>query len=207
MRNLIVTKENRQPLEGGRVSFGEQYFSCRGGSYRTYEVRLSAKAAAYLEDGDELRWWDGPSELPYIACGGEIIKADGRRIQLRGSRDVGIDTGHPPRLTLKMRSRRGVTWEWDGKGGRSYQAVKAPWGTWYKFDHCPPGIWGVKSHEEFMTWATNAQVFDGKTEYISSNRRLHLVTRPKDQEGWISGSLTPQIKVIGDIATDEPLIL
>lgn len=207
MKSLVVAC-NRLPLTGGRVAFGEQDFSCRGGSYRTYEVRLSARAAQYLEDNDELRWWDGPSELPYISCGGEIVKSDGRRFQLKGSRDVGIDTGHPPQLTLKMKTRKGVTWEWDGTAERtSWSVVRAPWGTWYRFTDCPPGLWGVKSHEQFMRWAANVEVFSGETEYLSSNKRLKLTVRPEDQQGWVSGSLTPQVKKIGDVPTDEPLIL
>lgn len=208
MRSLIVTAENRQPLEGGRIAFGQQNFSCRGGSYKAYEVRLSAKAAAYLENGDTLRWWDDSSELPYIECGGEIIKPDGRRIQLRGGRDVGIDTGHPPHLTLRMKTKKAVTWKWDANAERtSWSVVRAPWGTWYKFTHCPPGMWGVKSHKEFMQWAFDAEVFDGKTQYLAPNRRLNLTVRPEDQQGWISGTLTPQVKVIGDVTTEEPEIL
>jgi len=208
MKSIVVSSENRQPLEGGRVAFGQQQVSCRSGICETYEVRLSANAAALLENGDELQWWDEASDLPTILCKGEIAKLDGRRIQLRGSRDVGIDTGHPPQLTLDMKTRKGVTWQWDSSAERtSWSVARAPWGTWYKFTHCPSGMWGVKSHEEFMSWATDAEVFDGKTQNLSKNRRLKLTVHPEDKQGWISGSLTPQVKTVGDIKTDAPLIL
>jgi hypothetical protein len=207
MKSITVTAENRQPLQGGRVAFGRQNFSCRGGSYETYEVRLSAKAAALLEGGDELRWGDwGANELPYIRCRGEIIKSDGRRVQLHGSRDVGIDTGHPPHMGLVMQTRKGVTWEYDFDG-QSWQVAKAPWGTWYRFHHCPPGIWGVKSHDEMIGFASECEVFDGQTQVLSNNKRLKLASLPVDQQGWISGTLTPQVKTIGDVKTDIPLIL
>jgi len=108
MKNVIVTADNRQPFPSGGVAFGEQDFSCRGGSRRTYEVFLAASAVAYLAEGDEVRWWDRGSDLPVISCAGEIVKPDGRRIQLVGCRDCGIDTGHPPNLRLKTKTTKGL---------------------------------------------------------------------------------------------------
>lgn len=206
MNTITVTENNRQDLGKGRVAFGRQQMGCRGGSYETYQVRLSGMAAKLVENGDQIHWWDCGSDLPTIWQGGEIVKPDGKRIHLHGSRDVGIDTGHPPRMRATRKTIKGVAWEWDSRGGISYSVTRAPWGTWYKFTYCPPGKWGVKSHEEFMNWASNVEVFNGETQVISKNRRLFLITDSEDQEGWISGSLIPQKKVIGDITIGEPLI-
>jgi len=207
MKTIILTERNCQYLGGGRVAFGQQDFSCRGGSYSTYEVRLSARAAEYLSNGDTLRWWDGPSELPWVSCGGEILKRDGRRVQLTGSRDVGIDTGHPPHLGLKMKTRKGLVWDWDSQG-ESFCVAHSPWGMWYKYSHCPPGIWGIKTHQEFLDWASDVQPFDGKTIVVSRVRRLCLVIKDApDVIGWRIGTLVPQVKLIGDVSTDEPIIL
>ena len=210
MKSIIVAADNFEIVHGGRMTLGRQEFGCRGGSYETYQVRLSASASAHVEVGDTINFWDGRSELPSIDCGGEIVKADGSRIQLDGCRDVGIDTGHPTHLGLKMQTRKGLTWEWDFDGvipRAPSHVVRAPWGTWYRFDHCPPGIWGVESHEQMLEFATNCEVFDGKTQPLSKTQRLRLTVGNEDNMGWIHGSLTPEVKCVGEVSTDKPLIL
>lgn len=112
MQEIIVSADN-QRLLGERIGYGSQEFPGRGRSYETYQIRLSAKAAILVEVGDIIRFWDcGQSDWTYQECDGEIIKADGRRIQLQGSRDLGIDTGHPPHLGLKMSQRLELSWEY-----------------------------------------------------------------------------------------------
>jgi hypothetical protein len=117
MNKLIVSFENCRQAEDGAVALGERLFQGRGGSYLTYQVKLSASAAQLLEEGDVIRWWDkGGNDLPSVSCGGEIAKPNGSCIQLRGGRDVGIDSGHPPHLTLAMKTRKGVRWHRDSNG-------------------------------------------------------------------------------------------
>jgi hypothetical protein len=103
-----------------------------------------------------------------------------------------------------MKTRKGVQWVTD-YDGKAYKVVMAPWGTWYKYDHCPPGLWAIKSHEELLQWATRAEAFEGTT-IQNGNKRLKLVTSEIDSRGWISGNLFPQKRIVGDIETDEPLI-
>ena len=100
MENTItITKETKLfRKESGAIEIGERRFPCRGGNRLTYEVRLSASAADSLEEGDTLRWWDWDSDCPTRLVNGEIRKKDGTTIPLEGTRDVGIDTGHPPHL-------------------------------------------------------------------------------------------------------------
>lgn len=205
--SITVTSKNCRRLESGRVAIGARQFSGRGGSYETYEIRLSAKAAAYLGEGDTVDWWDCDNVLPCIRCKGEIIKPDGRRIQLNGCRDVGIDTGHPPHMGLTMKTRTGVVWSPDGYSAQIY---RAPWGTWYRCDSTPPGLWGVTSHEQFMGWAYDAkmiqEVCHGETK-TTENKRLRVSLKETDSHGWVEGRLIPEVKTIGEIATDAPLIL
>lgn len=89
------------------------YLGSGKGSY-DYQVRLSPKAANLCQPGDQIRVWDaGQSEFAYVPCEGEIIKPSGWRIQLRGSRDIGIHTGHPPHMSLKMQQTLKVCWEYE----------------------------------------------------------------------------------------------
>lgn len=202
MNSLIVTAETPRSAEKGMIELGEKTVSRRGKNYRTYEVRLSSTAAKIVENGDVINWWDSSSDLPCIELEGEIIKKN-KRYQLKGYRDVGIDSGHPPHLSLKMKTRKEITWILDE--GEVFNVVRAPWGSWYKMPCQPPGIWGIKSHEELMAW-TSAEQFDGKDRVLSKNKRLKVVTEPEDSRGWISGYLLPQKRAVRNAPT-EPLVL
>lgn len=111
MSSLVVTVENTTVLEGGKVGYGSTNFSCRGGSYQTYAVRLSAKAASLVELGDTIEYWRGKTDWCTVECSGQIIKANGKKIQLYGYADNGIDTGHSPHLGLKMIQAPKLAWE------------------------------------------------------------------------------------------------
>ena len=111
MTTLIVTADNQVALEGGKVGYGTCTMGSRSGSYETYAVRLSSKAASLVEIGDTIEYWRGKSDWCIQDAGGQIIKADGRKIQITGSADNGIDTGHPPHLGLKMIQAPKLCWE------------------------------------------------------------------------------------------------
>jgi hypothetical protein len=111
MTSFVVTAINQTPLEGGKVGYGKVTMSSRHGSYETYAVRLSGKTASMVEIGDTLEYWRGKSDWCVVECGGQIIKSDGKKIQLTGSADIGIDTGHPPHLGLKMIQAPKMEWE------------------------------------------------------------------------------------------------
>ena len=124
MPSLIVTAHNQELLEGGKVGYGTSTVWTRYGASTTYEVRLSAKAASMVEDGDTIEWWRGQNYGPVQDCAGQIIKPDNRRIQLTGSADLGIHTGHPPHLGLKMKQACKLVWEYDSKLGYSQLLVE-----------------------------------------------------------------------------------
>jgi hypothetical protein len=112
MPELIVTPESREASPSGGTCFGTSRMSGRGRSYETYGVYLSAKAAALVEDGDTLSWGDyGRSDWTYQGSCGRIKKPSGQNICLIGSRDLGIDTGHPPHLRLEYEQTWKIEWE------------------------------------------------------------------------------------------------
>lgn len=101
---ILVTQDNQIRLEGDRIGYGNTWFHGRNKGWETYKVRLSANATKWVEIDDTIEWRDcGSSDGCHQGCGGEIIKHNSKaRIQLTGSRDLGIDTGHSPHLGLKM---------------------------------------------------------------------------------------------------------
>lgn len=210
MKTITVTSKTFRKSFPDGIGIGEQNFSRRGGSYQTYQVFLATEAASYLEDEDRIRWWDrGTDCLPVIPCAGEIVKPDGRRVQLVGNRDCGIDTGHPPHLKLKTKTVKGLVWETDWQSATPVRKVfHAPWGAWYTCESLtPPGLWGITSHDEFVKWASDVREFDGKSIELPDRRRLFLQLEKPDARGWTCGLLVPQKQAIGDIPTNEPEIL
>ena len=101
MASLIVTKE-QELLEGGKVGYGSCIVWTKYGEMKMYEIRLSAKAASMVSEGDTIEWGRGQSYGPVQDCTGQIIKKNGQKIQLTGYADIGVGTGHPPYLGLKM---------------------------------------------------------------------------------------------------------
>ena len=102
MASLIVTTENQQQLEGGKVGYGSCTVWTKYGETSLYEIRLSAKAASMVSEGDTIEWWRGQHDGPVQDCTGQIVKKNGQKIQLTGYADIGVGTGHPPYLGLKM---------------------------------------------------------------------------------------------------------
>lgn len=126
MNTLKITTENQRAYESGRVGYGSTWFSGRGGGYETCQVSLSKEAAAIAQIGDVIEWGDsGSSEWCYQSCVGELTKADGTVYELIGSRDLGIDTGHTPRLGLKKVKKWRLVWSWDYEAPESsFQLIK-----------------------------------------------------------------------------------
>lgn len=202
MKEILVTG-TEQPLSDGRVPFGSCMFGSRHGDYETYEVLLSAKASEHVSPGDTLKWWRGASEWCYVDCFGEIIKADGSRIQLRGGMDIGIDTGHPPHLILK------------------YKEVWQP--QWVRRDY--DAKWDIIRHDESgQIWFKPKRLHFGygdlKLKHLEGATPLDYKKLPPLNEGerygehyyyhcygWSSGWVETQVRRVVKTKTDELLIV
>ena len=68
MASLIVTTENQQQLEGGKVGYGSCTVWTKYGETSLYEIRLSAKAASMVSEGDTIEWGRGQSYGPVQDC-------------------------------------------------------------------------------------------------------------------------------------------
>ena len=199
---ILVT--NEKPLSDGTRPFGSCVFGSRHGDYETYEVLLSAKASEHVSPGDTLKWWRGTSEGCYVDCFGEIIKAkDGSRIQLRGGMDIGIDTGHPPHLTLK------------------YNEVWKP--QWVRRDY--DAKWKIIRHDEsgriwFEPKHLNSSYGDLNPDDLKDATPLDYEMLPPLNEGerygehyylncygWSSGWVETQVRRVVKTKTDQPEIL
>jgi hypothetical protein len=188
---IKVTSSNVVELEGGRIGIGEQDFSCRAGSYKTYQVRLSQSAAKYLEEGDIIEVWDGRSELPYVECGGQIIKSSGERIQLKGSRYVGIDTGHPPHLGLKMIQSPQLTWE-------TLESITLLKHEETKFVFVKKGLCPALGDLTLEEAQNSFQVWEGYKDHFTLNRNERCEVKYNDTTyyGWTQGYVWKQKKVV-----------
>lgn len=203
IKELVITADNQQVLEGGRIGYGRDRYTCRGGGYESYQVRLSAAAAAWAEVGDILRWWrTGPSDMAYQACGGEIVKADGRRIQLKGSMDLGIDTGHPPHLGLKMQQVTKPVWEPIWETQRSLLRHEASGVLFVKKLTCPPlgGLTIAQAREELELF---------QLPEIPKGQQPHWRWEDPYQgcESWREGYFSVQHRIIKEVDSDRPEIL
>ena len=197
MATLIVTANNQVALEGGKVGYGSCTMSSRHGSYETYAVRLSSKAASMVELGDTLEYWRGKSDWCIVDCGGQIIKADGRRIQLTGSADLGIDTGHPPHLGLKMIQAPKLCWE----AIESINVIK----------HCETGElfngFG-KCYPSSLEHARQSyESFVAPEVTLSANQKAEVTLYGNPMYGFQSGWWRVYKKVIKLVYTDKPVIL
>lgn len=110
---IVIGRENMRITTEGAAEVGSQEWRGRRGSFQTYEVRLrpAVVRVAYPEPGDTVRYHRLDGDLPCYLVGGELQKSDGRRFQLIGSADVGIDTGHPPNLGLQYVQVWCCAWE------------------------------------------------------------------------------------------------
>lgn len=200
MTNLVVTAKNQVALEGGKVGYGSCNFFCRGGSYQTYAVRLSSKAASMVAEGDILEYWKGRTDGCYCEAGGQIIKTDGRKIQLTGSADNGIDTGHPPHLGLKMVQVPKLCWEVVD----SYFSIDVikhiETGEVFSSEYrCYPSSieHARKSYEPFVPPQVE----------LSANQKAEFTWYGNPMYGFQSGWWRRLKKVIKLVDTDKPVIL
>ncbi|MFM5939588.1 MAG: hypothetical protein ACKOQR_15245 [Dolichospermum sp.] len=78
--------------------------------------------------------WDiDSSDLPVITMGGTATLLDGRKISLRGTRDVGIRTGSPPRLIIKESTTPALKLEYLTISGGNLPKLpyKSAWSHWW----------------------------------------------------------------------------
>jgi len=209
----IIYSEETQifHLEGGRMGLGKIFFPGRQSRGETYQVRLSPRASAMLALGDKLEWWDTDSScLPAIDCAGTITKLDGRVYHLIGSRDAGIDTGHPPHLGLRMVQEWKVCWEADADGFKHHKVAYSPWGVWYRYDSYRfPPLEGIHSHEQMLM--KGAEAFSGdELIYLDNGSRYRLDIKyhgnPSQGWKWQTGWLWKEKKVIKMCDTETPLV-
>ncbi len=106
MQTIIVNPENSRVNEKGSLEIGRISFPGRQAKGETFQVKLKKAVVPFVGMGDILIYGDtGASEWTYQECYGILAKEDGRKIHLTGSRDLGIDTGHPPVLGLKYEQK------------------------------------------------------------------------------------------------------
>lgn len=196
MTSLVVTADNQRLLDGGKVGYGTYTMSSRHGSYETYAVRLSSKAAAFVEIGDTIEYWKGATDWCVVDCGGQIIKADGRRIQLTGSADNGIDTGHPPHLGLKMVQAPKLCWE-------AIESINV-------IQHCETGelFNGGRCYPSSIEHARKSyEPFVAPEITLSANQKTEVTLYGNPMYGFQSGWWRVYKKVIKMSSTDKPVIL
>jgi hypothetical protein len=97
-------------LEGGRVGFGDRCGPKIQGDYLwPYTIRLSEKAARYVENGDKIIWWCNSSKIPGIYdTRGVILKV--KTGDLIALKDSLWDNSAPPKMTLQMKQEMGIDW-------------------------------------------------------------------------------------------------
>jgi hypothetical protein len=111
MRTLTVDLSKSVVYAGGKTGYGG--VTNYGNGTWEYTLRLSAKAASLVEDGDIIGYADyGASEMSHQDCRGVIYKPSIHKvIALQGSRDNGIHTGHPTHLGLVMTKTPQLNWK------------------------------------------------------------------------------------------------
>lgn len=197
MASLIVTADNQVALEGGKVGYGSCTMSSRHGSYETYAVRLSSKAVTLVELGDTLEYWKGKTDWCIQDAGGQIIKSDGRKIQLTGSADLGIDTGHPPHLGLLMVQAPTLCWE----ATESLNVIQ----------HCESGevfLSGGRCYPSSIEHARQSyEAFYAPEVKLSTKQKAEFTWYGNPMYGFQSGWWRVCKKVIKLGNTDKPVIL
>ena len=197
MTTLIVNANNQVALEGGKVGYGSCTMYCRGGSYETYAVRLSSKAAGFVEIGDTIEYWKGATDWCVVDCNGQIIKADGRKIQLTGSADNGIDTGHPPHLGLEMIQAPKLCWE----ATESLNVIQ----------HCESGevfLSGGRCYPSSIEHARQSyEAFYSPEVKLTATQKAEFTWYGNPMYGFQSGWWRSLKKVIKLVDTDKPVIL
>ena len=199
MASLIVTAENSRVLDGGKVGYGTCTMGSRSGNYETYAVRLSSKAASLVKIGDTLEYWKGKTDWCIQDAGGQIIKSDGRRIQLTGSADLGIDTGHPPHLGLLMIEAPKLCWESD------------PYTTLHIIQHCESGevfLSGGRCYPSNLEHARQSyEAFIAPEVELTANQKAEVTLYGNPMYGFQSGWWQVCKKVIKMRPTDKVVIL
>lgn len=196
MTSLIVTANNQTILEGGKVGYGSCTMGSRSGDYETYAVRLSSKAASLVELGDTLEYWKGKTDWCIQDAGGQIIKSDGRKIQLTGSADLGIDTGHPPHLGLLMIQAPKLCWEVTD----SITVIQ----------HCESGelFKGGRCYPSNITHARKSyEAFVAPEIILSANQKAEIKVYGSPSYGFQSAWWQVSKKVIKLVDTDKPVVL
>jgi hypothetical protein len=89
--------------------------------------------------------WDTDSDcMPVIGMAGEAVLKNGKRVKLRGSRDVGIHTGYDPQLVIAEAIEKKEILEWVNAGTvdypvlPQYNSVLDLW--WYNPDRTYSGL-------------------------------------------------------------------
>lgn len=196
MATLIVTADNQVTLEGGKIGYGTCTMGSRSGSYETYAVRLSSKAASLVEIGDTIEYWRGATDWSSVECSGQIIKVDGRKIQLTGWGDNGIDTGHPPHLGLKMVQAPKLCWE-------AIESINV-------IQHCETGelFNGGRCYPSSIEHARQSyELFVAPEITLSANQKAEVTLYGNPMYGFQSGWWRVYKKVIKMSSTDKPVIL
>jgi hypothetical protein len=205
---IVLTADNHEFTENGALVIGESTMGSRRGVIRTYAARLGAKSASHLDPqpGDSISWHRCDGDLPCCGLKGEFVKADGRRFQLAGTEDVGIDTGHPPCLGLKYVQKWGVEW-----GYVNYAEIRIVL-------HCASGrvfadIPGIALGDLSLSRLDRGEVdLDRLPELPLGERwRISWEEDPSSffehRYGWRRGCVHRERKVIKKIDTDQPLVL
>lgn len=106
MQTIIIVNPENSRINEGSLEIGRISFPGRQAKGETFQVKLKKAVVPFVEVGDVLTYGDtGASEWTYQECYGILAKKDGRKVHLTGSRDLGIDTGHPPVLGLKYEQK------------------------------------------------------------------------------------------------------
>lgn len=197
MSSLIVTADNSRVLDGNKVGYGTCTMSSRHGNYETYAVRLSSKAASMVELGDTIEFHRGATDWCSVDCSGQIIKSDGRRIQLTGSADNGIDTGHPPNLGVLMVEAPKLCWE----ATESINVIQ----------HCESGelfLSGGRCYPSSLEHAKQSyEAFVAPEVKLSATQKAEVTLYGNPMYGFQSGWWRVYKKVIKMRSTDKPVIL
>jgi hypothetical protein len=134
MTNFTV--QNNNIISKDRIELGskETWYRSRGlfrTQYKVTEPECIIKDAPFITEGTAIEFWNSGSDLPTISMGGKATLPNGETYLLKGYRDVGISTGHPPVLRPVFKQKWTCVnslieaielWE---KNGKFYQKEKS----------------------------------------------------------------------------------